>query len=104
MIINHPSDLIWNEGELPLVESVSYNCLILIWKVVCVRPEKHDEIKKYIWPEYDPDKHDGIFSDIGTIRPWKDDMNSLRWVDSYGHGISNPYVTVKYWAWINKGE
>ena len=91
MILNHPNELKWNDGPLPLVEDVPYSSRILVW---ITTPE-------------------GELMHLTIIHPWMDNLNPLRWcVNQFpllgylaqysGVGIPAPEKDwiIKYWAWI----
>src|SRR5579863_10394796 len=71
-----PTDVEWNKGPLPPVESVPFDCVLVVWL--------HDY--------------------IGLMIPWGDNMNPLRWCDSSYFprwGITMPEG---WWAWVKKGS
>jgi hypothetical protein len=71
-----PLEFDWQYGPLPKVETVPYDCLIILWS------------KDY----------------IGTVTPHGDSLNPLRWCDSGGlphWGITSPEG---WWTWYRKGE
>lgn len=79
-MITKPQDLEWQEGVLPPVESVNYNCRILVWIL--------DDIPVY-----------GKLENICVVRPWENELNPLRWVGDYLMPLSG---VVTYWAWIKR--
>lgn len=57
MILNHPDEIKWNDGPLPLVEDVPYSSRILVW---ITTPE-------------------GELMHLIIIHPYEDNLNPLRW-------------------------
>ncbi len=91
-MLKHPSEIEWIEGPLPDVHEVPYNCVLLVWFVY---------VSNLPWPWQDgPEPEEGTFTNIKMVRPWKNELNPLRWCDPHPIGcMERP----KYWAWISKG-
>ena len=90
--MDHPRELEWNEGELPDVHTVPYDCCVLAWLIV-------DLPSDFKWMHDEPQPENGSIHSIQAIRPWKDKLNALCWNNpSLGWGGK-----VAYWAWVSKG-
>jgi hypothetical protein len=74
-----PSNLEWQFGPIPDVETVGYDSRIAVVMEV-----------------------DGIY--IGTAYPWGNNLNTLRWsMSGGGFGLRVPPEEPCYWAWLKKG-
>lgn len=93
--ISHPDELIWIEGDLPDIRTVDKNCAALVWLVQAI-PEKDFKIFKINNSGCDPKKTNGTLMTLEVLRPWEDELNSLRWD---GRSLGN-WLKVKYYAWI----
>jgi hypothetical protein len=77
-MIKSPLELEWQEGEVPPVSEVPYDCRILFWG------------------DY------GGYENVGVIRPWGDNLNPLRWHCDMPHwGFEQPKG---WWAWLKRGS
>jgi len=106
--INSPQELVWNEGDLPDVHSVPYNCVMLAWIIHDFDLSDRDYIERFCKMNHIDEerikKYNGKFKDIKVVSPWKNEFNpDLRWYDGQW---SIGYVDEKviFWAWISKGE
>jgi len=79
--LSHPSEIKWREDELPDVQEVAYDCVLLAWFV------SDDE-----WES---------FRGIKMVLPYENDLNPLRWCDNSCSPIGYE-EKVKYWAWITQ--
>lgn len=71
-----PLSVDWQQGKLPNVEDVPWDCRIVLWSE----------------------------SYIGLVFPWGNDLNPVRWSDDSYHprwGITSPEG---WWAWLEKGS
>jgi hypothetical protein len=97
--INHPSQIVWIEGELPDVHTVPYNSTVLVWLVYHEAEQILSVEGGFSRPVPAPEL-DGKLKLITIAQPWKDDLNPLRWyAGSTGIGFQEK---VKYYAWIHK--
>lgn len=94
--IQHPTELIWIEGELPDVHEVSRNCCALVWMVHDIPKEDFETIRRYN-PGVKPEEVNGTFKCISTVSPWSNELNPLRWDGSPSFGN---WDKVKFYAWI----
>ena len=98
-MVKCPKDLKWIDGDLPAVDSVSYDCWALAWMVYNENPTgmKRNEDNSYS-SEPRPDLA-GEFKKITMVHPHGNKLNPVRWCDSSGYPIGYE-EEVKHFAWI----
>ena len=100
--LKSPTELVWNEGELPDVHSVPYNCVILAWFIYDFDLDDREYIERYCKMSFVTEErireYNGKFNIIKRVYPCKDEWNPLQW-----HGFEAD-AKVVFWAWISKGE
>jgi hypothetical protein len=75
-MIKSPTEYDWQHGSLPKVETVPYDCLIILWA------------KDY----------------IGMVMPNGDSLNPLRWCDDSYFPRWGTTPPKGWWTWYSKGE
>jgi len=98
--INTPHDIEWIEGDLPDINTVSKNCLILAFCVVHITVKDYEQQGSE--PGTHPDEINGKFRCIEIVKPEKylSPPWPRRWVDE----SDSPFMwkRVTFYAWLRK--
>jgi hypothetical protein len=88
MKIKHPKDLVWHDGPLPDITTVSKNSWFLVWVIMIESQE---------------------LAFVEMVHPYENELNPLRWCDSSGFPLggsmcgkhpSETIMQVVHWAQI----
>jgi len=82
-----PRTLVWHEGEVPAVEDVPYDCRIILSTVIRIEIDCKGTVVEH--------------KSFGTIVPWGNELNWLRW-ESSGVWLDVRRPT-GFWAWLERG-